>query len=290
MESQVELELGPSRRRRIFSATFLGFGSNNARHLAASLLVREAGSRILRRPDWPLFYGGPNSTLLLEDPCLPIGSHEFQRHPLETLLDQTRPIGYDRDANEHDKEQSFTVRLYGGGNFARCQRLLNRVLVVAKREFMNCYRTTDDHDRTPCTTHLLGTSFVPFQLFQFLGLGDFYYTTNLMIGQAGQFRLTPILRKLVDICSSPYQILLAKYPEANRVDESRVRQECFKATWMLTLLQVGFRMPFSNDFKTVNELNGQTLDWTTGAMIARLADTKKHLDRVQAHRAPRRVR
>jgi len=261
--SRSKLAFGSNTTTEVFSTTFLGLGTNSARDLAVDLLIRDAIKLPVRHPFigtfTPIFYG-PNTNLILADPCLPTGGQEVRLKPVDILYNQTKTIGYIARAGD----DLFNVRLIGKGNYIECQILLNRLITLAKKERLKC-ETGDEL----CSTALLETNFVPFQVLQFLGLGELFYTTNEMINAAGRFTIM-VARRTVSICSTDYQTLLRQYPDANHYSSKRTLLECFKATWMLTWLQSGIRMPLFADLTNVGNIEGKELDWALGAMISLL--------------------
>lgn len=263
-ESKVNLDLANGDTLNLFSVTFLGLGTNSAREAAIDLLVRDA-LRLSGRFNShnqafiPIFYS-PNTTLVLEDPCLPLGAQDIALKPVELLYNQERTIGF----NSRVRDETFTVRLFGKGNYMLCQRLLYRLLWTIKKEHTNC-----NDNSAICSSAIIGTNFVPFQYFQFIGLGELYYTTKEMVQASGLYNRNLVQSRAADICSTPYELLLIRYPNANRFDKKRVLLECFKAVWIDTWLHVGLKMPikYSYDYQNVNKINNEELDWTLGALI-----------------------
>lgn len=272
---QVNLGLGASRRQvSLFSASFTGFGSDSVRDLQVDLLIKEKLKleRLVSHSDSasPLYTA--SSTMTLDDPCLPSGAEDSVEKSTEILTNESKTLGYPRSASNGDK---LNVKLIGKGNFFLCRNLLHRMLLKAKEERLNC-RGDQGNPTADCTSLLIATPFVPFKFTQFLGVGDFYYTTKEMINEAGRLNPSYVISKAVKICATPYATLLATYPEANLVDKERVLRECFKATWMLVWLHYGLKMPlaFSIDFTTVESLDGgeTPLDWTLGALLRKIYD------------------
>lgn len=260
--SQLVLNVEPNKQVRVSSITFLGLGSNSARDLAVDLLVRENMLTWSGRNP-PMTYRS-GRVILLNDPCLTMGAYEVITKPVELLTDFTHTLGFDTKPGR----ASFAVHLFGTGNFNQCYLLLIRMVRLVKHERLNCNK----QQPAGCSTPLIGTSFVPYNQFQFLGLSELFYTTNEMIHASGHFNPSRVVRRTIDICSTPFRTLLQQYPEANRNDPRRVLQECFKATWMITWLQYVIRMPmnYALDFATVDAINGNPVDWTLGALIGQM--------------------
>lgn len=246
----------------LVSTTFLGFGSNSAREAYVDLLVNLAyKQRRFSAEKYAPDYVGQfikEKPLLLKDPCMPRGTEQFMEKPLNMLEARGKTIGFAID----ESQPTFYVKLIGTGRFSYCQKYLHKVLARAKSEKMNCKKGE------PCTMSLLGTPFVPFFSYKFVGLADFYYTTNEMLKLSGKYNRKKIIKRLREICEMPYKQLLRKYPQANRFDPTRVQSECFKGVWIDTFLTEGLKMPDRYEkFETINQIQGSTLDWTLGAVL-----------------------
>lgn len=268
--------LGPNNSTNIFANTFLGLGTNSARELSVDLLVREAlGTSLGSKAPIPSAYKIRGKTIELDDYCLPRGAEQEFTKPLDLLTNPNKTLGY--FVEEENDSTAITVKLKGKGSHYRCRSLLNRMIHLVKQEQTNCMQEEisdgDTNDAGSCSTNLLNTPFVPFKYFQFLGLSELFYTTDEILNSVGQFYPIQITKKTSQVCATSFQDLLQKYPDANRVDSTRVLLECFKATYILSLLQTGFKMSptFTTDFQTIDDEN----DWTLGALIAKLHETDR---------------
>lgn len=260
--NQLLLNVEPNKQVRVLSLTFLGLGSNSARDLAIDLLVRD--SVFTWRGGIPPASLLEGRQLQLDDPCLPRGGQEVAVKPVQLLIDANQNLGFVSKPGE----PSFTVSLFGTGNLKKCHLLLIRMTKLVKRERLNC----DKQQQAGCSTSLIGTNFLPYNQFQYLGLSELFYTTDEMMHASGSFNTARVVRRTFEICSTPYEILMQQYPEATRNDPSRILFECFKATWILTWLQYVINMPMNNvvDLTTVGEINGNDIDWTLGALIGQM--------------------
>lgn len=272
---QVTINLGPNNSVKLFVTTFLGLGVNSAREASIDLLVRDylKGSGEVGATDLRFDY--KNYEIRLNDPCLTTGSSEIIMRPVKLLRKQEHAIG----GVISPGEEIFKVRVEGTGDFLACFNLLDHVLQVVKSEKLNC-PLSNGPSPLPCSMSLLGTDFIPYQHYPFIGLSEMFFTTNEMMDAAGRFNRSKILHETQRICSTQYNRLLDMYEKSGRVSqEDRVLYECFKASWLLTILQRwGFRMPDSYDnFTTLNRLNDQEIDWTIGAMAAETALNKVSL-------------
>lgn len=252
---------------RLHSTTFLGFGSASAREAYLDLLIKEH-QKFHSLLAWPtkLFkscfgLSGMDDEIAdtVDDPCMPVGYlSDRMKKPKAMFAVRNKTIGF--IADEDDNEKNFFYKLRGRGNYAKCKRLVERMLKLAKKEGLNC----KPHES--CTMSLIGTKFVPFKRYDFVAIGDIFHTTNIMLRSSGVYDHNKIVTKTKTICETPYNELQQKYP--NLQDQSRYYLECFKAVWVDTFLVKALRMP--EDFemlKTINSIGGDELDWTLGAVL-----------------------
>ena len=266
---QISLNMGPNNSVKLFATTFLGLGVNSARESAVDLLVREylnTTNQLGKKPkDMSSF------EVRILDPCLTIGSSEVLIRPSKLITSTHQSIGFVTG----QQSEAFRVKLQGSGNFINCLILLEKVLKIAKVERLNC-----SPSRQTCSTALLGTNFIPYQHHTFIGLSEMFFTTNEMIHLAGQFNRTMVLRETNRICSTEYNKLLEVFSHGGVSFEDRILYECFKASWLLTLLHhSGLNMPVTHaDFLTADRIDGQEIDWTIGAMLSKIALDKRSVN------------
>lgn len=249
---------------KLVSTTFLGFGSNSARLAYIDLLITRhvKTSHLYQEVNKIFGLYTRQKPLLLKDSCLPAGSSETVLRPTR-ILTLKEPIKQTVGFNIEEDDITFSVRLDGTGHYEECRQSLVEMLDRAKRERLNCKK-----EESSCTMSLIGTDFIPFKDFEFLGLSDFYYTTKEMIDKAGKYDRAPIVEKTKEICSVPYKKLVQLYPEANKHDKTRVLKECFKAIWVEVFLQQALNMPDDYEkFETVGKIKGDEIDWTLGAVL-----------------------
>lgn len=259
---QLTISIGSGLPLRLFATTFLGLGVNSARESAVDLLVKdylyELNETSFDRASLRKF----ESHLI--DPCLTDGSKEIVSRPIELLLNSNQSVGFVAKQGG----ETFTVRLKGSGNFLGCLTLLDRTIQIMKNERLNC-----PLDGRSCPVALLGSDFIPYESFTFVGLSEFFFTTNEMMASAGLFNRSKILHETQRICSTDYNKLHEMYSSSGVSQQDRILYECFKASWLLTILhKSGFKMPVDyNNFNTVDKLNGQEIDWTIGAMLSEVS-------------------
>lgn len=260
---QVKLELDSGHTIKLFAGTFLGLGVNSGREALVDLLVRDhlniSTTNLLddTKPD--------EIEILLKDPCLTLGSTEIVLRPIALLQDSFYPIGY----TLKEREETFKARLEGTGDFLHCLNLLEMALKIVKTEKLNCRPETKF-----CSISLLSTEFIPYSQYPFIGLSEMYFTTNAMMDSAGLFNRSNVWHETNRICSTQHNELLKIYSHLDVTHEDRILYECFKASWLLSILHdSGFRMPVDYDnFRTLDQMDEQVIDWTMGAIIADVAN------------------
>lgn len=260
-QSRKYVKIGPQNGAELFSVSFLGFGSKSARDLSTDLLLRDFAQS---SPSIDL-YLKPNSTILLEDPCLAPGAVQLVQKPIAILKQTGRKIG----KAVSDGEAKINVRFIGVlGDYNQCQRLLVRAIVIAKQERYQCPDKSPLVE--PCSVSLLATDFVPFTRMQTLALGEFYYTSNSFYDTTGQY-VTPVaLVKILRLCSTPYEQLLKQYPKEVEQEAERVLLGCFKLNWVFVWLHFALRMPLNYlaaDLTQIQRLNNIDIEWTRGAIL-----------------------
>ena len=264
----ITLNLSQNKSIKLFASTFLGLGVNSARESAIDLLVR----------DYLKGTGGlgskheKNFEVRLQDPCLTTGSSEIVLRPTELITSTQQSIGF----VIKQQEDTFKVRLEGSGNFLNCLTLLERVLQIVKTERLNCPSSTMQQAKQTCPIVLLGNNFIPFKYQSFVGLSEMFFTTNEMVNAAGRFNRTKVLHETNRICSTEYNKLLEMYSNNGVSFEDRILYECFKSSWLLTIIHnSGFKMPTTyENFVTAEKLDGHEIDWTIGAMLSQVALNK----------------
>lgn len=264
---QIRLNLGPNNSVKLFTTTFLGLGVNSARGAAIDLLIRDYITGLSPETDSLIKTNPSQFEAHLNDPCLTTSSSEVVLRSTKLLSNPHNPIGEET----RNQDEKFKVRLEGSGDFLSCINLLERVIKIIKVERLHCPSKKD----SPCSMSLLGNQFLPYKKQPFIGLSEMFFTTNEMMYSAGSFNRSKVLHETQRICNTHYNKLLEKYSSQNGGDtkEDRVLYECFKASWLLTILhESGLRMPVDYDnFKTVERLDDEEIDWTMGAMIAKVS-------------------
>lgn len=258
---QITIKLADGVSVKLFAATFLGLGVNSARESSIDLMIKDYMTST-KMIDSKSVQEIKNTEIRLKDPCLTEGSSELVLRPLDVIRETKQQIGFTL------KEQSdaFRVRLEGTGDFLNCFSLLERVMQLVKSARLNC-----PTGQRSCPMTLLGEDFIPYQHQPFAGLSEMFFTTNEMMNLAGQFNNSLVLHETKKICNTSYNVLREKYSAGGlSTHQDRILYECFKATWLLTILHSnGLKMPsqYSN-FRTLDKINGREIDWTFGALVS----------------------
>lgn len=266
-KSREYVQLGPDNGAQLFSVSFLGFGSKSARDLATDLLLRD-----FAQSAWLIAaYIRPNSTLVLEDPCLAPGAVETVQKPIAILRQHGHKIGRSVPADA----AKLSVKLIGTlGNYNLCQRLYIRAVAIAKHERYQCSNRGPLID--PCSVSLLATDFVPFARMQTIALSEFYYTSHSFYDTSGQY-VTPVaLAKIAHLCSTPYLQLLRLYSKEVEQDSERVLLGCSKLNWAYVWLHFALKMPLNHvtaDLTQIQRLNSIDIEWTRGAVLLTAINT-----------------
>lgn len=246
---------------KLFVNTFLGVGVNSAREAAVDLLVET----MLKNNKSKDIESVTSLTLL--DPCLPKDAEEIVQRPKGLLSrhPKRKTIGIRNDENG----PNIDIILKGSGSMKQCMVHLTKLIDVVKEESMNC------DSLSSCPMALLKTDFIPFDSHEFYGLSEFFYSTDELINSAGPFNRGQIISRTNQICLSTLSQLQSQFPYFDKHKPSRILHECFKATWIITFLEHGLNMPkqYSN-FKTVERIDGEEIDWTLGAVIEKSTDLK----------------
>lgn len=279
-KEQRDLNVGQEKSVKLLTVTFLGLGVNSAREAAIDLYVNDfihdSNYHQEQTSDRNITKSQQQIEFKIRDACLPSGSSETVFRPKSLLNDDQhnkepgKRVGETIGPITKQSEETFKVILEGDGDLFNCINHLERVIQLAKKERLNC-----EPKNKPCNMDLLGTNFIPYDTFPFIGLSEMFFTTNEMMNSAGQFNRSKVLHETKQICSTNYKKLLERYSNSSGSppDNDRVLTECFKASWLLTMLhRHGLRMPTEyENFRTLEELNGEVIDWTTGALLMEAA-------------------
>ncbi|CAO1636081.1 unnamed protein product [Parajaminaea phylloscopi] len=263
--SSVTLKLldGTSVSHNVFVTTFLGFGTNKARERYEETLVHNA--TMSSSPTDPV--------AVLDDPCLPRGATT-------------------------SKGSLKSPPFLGTGSFKDCLASLSPLLDKSA----HC-------SRPPCLFHGIHVPPIDFSVNHFIGVSEYWFSSHDVFGLGGAYDYVSFQRAAEKFCARPWHELEKSLhapgtPGAKnatslppQVDENRLRMQCFKSAWMVTVLHDGIGLPRVIDdhgkgdgkhhaehlewkagqknlgspgddvFQSVNEVEGTAVSWTLGQAV-----------------------
>ncbi|KAI9145193.1 nucleoside phosphatase family-domain-containing protein [Paraphysoderma sedebokerense] len=207
----------------VFVTTFLGYGTNEARRRYVHQLITKAQYSGSIRKQLNEGRGTPeekNVTVVVEDPCLPLGLTYEEDHVSEMP----------------DVSTTFPIRLKGSGSHEQCLAetfpLLNKSV--------HC-------PETPCLFNGVHTPPLDFTSYPFVGVSEYWYSSHDFLDAGGTFIPEVFRKRASEFCSTPWvniekMVQEGKFP--NRIIEpSRAVHQCFKASWLQNVLHEGFGVP-----------------------------------------------
>ena len=141
--------------------------------------------------------------------------------------------------------------LIGTGNFSACYEAIASTLMRGK----------DAQDRQlPAWARQAS----------FIGLSEFWYTTDDVLKDGGEFdgkRFSALASKF---CATPWKDVQAAkaagvYPKAK---PHRLKYQCFKSGYMYAMLRDGYALADTSTLVTASNMNGLDLEWTLGAALS----------------------
>ncbi|KAJ1964354.1 Golgi apyrase, partial [Dispira parvispora] len=234
---------------RVFTTTFLGFGSNQARKRYVEALLTDHGLLGDNASDQPR----TALSSAVPDPCLPVGLTLTEEYPGPGRWSTPR-----------------TAQLQGTGNFQACAQRAVRLLNKALPCTLN-----------PCLFNGVHTPPIDFAHSQFVGISEYWYSSQDVFHLGGVWDFQAFEKKATEYCQTSWQDLEQELSSHHRVD--RLQLQCFKAAWLATVLHDGFgvpRTPFSAPVASASAIasvsSGETLNVT---------DQLQHLaEDAQAHK------
>ncbi|KAJ2525269.1 Golgi apyrase [Coemansia sp. RSA 2049] len=245
---------------RVFVATFLGHGTNEARRRYVEQLQEQEQKQEQMLASGAARSGDSGSAAdglrAVDDPCLPSGL------ALPTL--RGRPV----------------VLLRGTGDFAAClaatEPLLNKTACPVE----------------PCLFAGVHGPAIDFGAQKFVGVSEYWYAAHDYLGLGGVWDVDKFEARAGAFCRLPWADVLEKQTrlaagqkveveEDAAVVVGRLQMQCFKAAWLVNVLHSGFGVPreagaggsspFS--FESVNHVGDIEVSWTLGALLLRIAQT-----------------
>lgn len=227
---------------KLFVTTWLGYGANQAQKRWRQFLIDEAPSDALEPVDH-------DSAVVLRDPCL-------QR------------MGMHREMYRI-KDQDVEVLFFGDGDFGVCEQKMEALL-------NNDKPCKDD----PCLfngTHVPGFDT---SVHKFVGISEYWYSAQDIFQLEGKFDYATVLEKAAQFCNSDWADVKDNFDSGayNQIDEAHLKQSCFKAVWVLTVLHKGFKFPlnpqdpmaqhnFLDPFQSAYMINDLEVSWTMGKAL-----------------------
>lgn len=232
---------------RLFVDTYLTLGANAARNEYVNYLINtsiETQSTLLNT-------SLATKETILFDPCLSIDSSD-------TIVKTLPSSGSNTSTSS---QTQFLYHLKGSGDFEKCQEKLQKLVTTDGLNI--CANLT-------CPFQNLAKVSVPFRETDFYGLSEFWYSMNDIYGMGGEYSYNKFSEASKKYCSTSWLVTQDRYRRKlyPNADNKRLLYQCFKASWVTSLLHDGFRMPKNyNHFKSVSKLNNQPVQWTLGALI-----------------------
>ncbi|KAJ2691495.1 Golgi apyrase, partial [Coemansia sp. RSA 1285] len=245
---------------RVFVATFLGHGTNEARRRYVEQLQQQEQQQEQMLASGAARNGDNGSAAdglrAVDDPCLPSGL------ALPTV--RGRPV----------------VLLRGTGDFAAC--------VAATEPLLN--KTACPVE--PCLFAGVHGPAIDFGAQKFVGVSEYWYAAHDYLGLGGVWDVGRFEARAGAFCRLPWADVLQKQTKlaaGHRVEAEedaavvvgRLQMQCFKAAWLVNVLHSGFGVPreagaggsspFS--FESVNHVGDIEVSWTLGALLLRIAQT-----------------
>lgn len=198
---------------------------------------------------------GANSALDRYEASLIHKSPELGHDETHPITDQCFPSGMKRKTVDDAKVDHHFL---GSGNFDKC-----------KAELLPLTNKTVPCRHHPCSVNGVHQPSIDSSM-EFFGFSEFWYTMEDVFGIGGHYNYDSFTAKAKEFCSKDWSTLESlykqkKYPKA---DDSRFKNQCFKAAWLSQMLHKGFEFPTSyNHLTSATLVNGKDVGWTLGALI-----------------------
>ncbi|KAI8813615.1 nucleoside phosphatase family-domain-containing protein [Cladochytrium replicatum] len=264
---------------RVFVTTFLGYGTNEARRRYVEALIADAeaskgsngndvdraGEKLKRRATPTSAVGDP---LELYDPCLQSGLTIYDTwHPPPNIPQP--PL------------------LHGTGNVTACMdkqvRLLNKSKACPSQ---------------PCLFNGVHAPLSIFPGMRFLGVSEYWYSSEDVYDLGGAYDFRAFFSASEKFCGESWEALRERFLKGewptmvggatDPAESSRFVMQCFKSSWIMTVLHEGFGIPRSGKisnasktgseldaspdashsiFESVNDIGDFAISWTLGAVL-----------------------
>ncbi|KAK9457111.1 nucleoside phosphatase family-domain-containing protein [Dipodascopsis uninucleata] len=214
------------------------------------------------------------------------GSREARRRYVESLTQKSKDqnIVSDPCLPTGLTEKSFSgIPLRGSGNWTECMNSTYPLLL----KDMPC---NDD----PCLFGGVHAPAIDFDVNHFIGVSEYWYTIATGMLATGDKKQEPtgvydfasFSKQVESFCSLPWSQITS---QPDTVDADKLKELCFKSSWILNMLHHGFGVPQSpartsdeskkkiisaaeekgliDHFWSVDKINGIELSWTLGKML-----------------------
>jgi hypothetical protein len=148
------------------------------------------------------------SSAHIDDPCLPRGF---------TALEDRRQYG-----------QPGYVKLNGLGQYDECRKVTDEQLLKES--------SCGSPSQRPCLTQ-------PDMKQTFVGVSEYWYTTHDLLGIGGTYIPELIRYQTQQYCARSWDSTGHRQALQHGVDLTRLRDQCFKAAWIASILHIGFGLP-----------------------------------------------
>lgn len=197
----------------------------------------------------------PASSRVVNDPCMPKGAVSSFDH------------------------NGLAYEITGMGNYELCTRTIYPLLL----------KNVPCKD-TPCLFNGIHGPKLNFEKDRFVGISEYWYTANDVFQSGGEYNFHGFNAKVRAFCESDWLAVLDRLlaGEYLKLDpEKFLKDACFKALWVISILHEGFDLPrlgveVTQDvqtpemdeasrahvpFKLADSVNGEELSWTLGKML-----------------------
>jgi golgi apyrase len=264
---------GESSEYKVFVATWLGFGVNQARVRYVDALEESIGPA--------------SGVRELPDPCLPAGlitTTEGKVIDLAVAAASSQPY------------------LLGIGLFDECQ----------KKTYPLLDKDAPCEDQ-PCLLHGQHVPAIDFDVNHFVGVSEYWHTTHEVFGMSYKdkaYDFNTYQKHLNEFCSQKWSDIekgVESLQWGKNVDEKTAMELCFKASWLINVLHDGIGIPrvgvektptgyngtkdvsdhakekdFLDPFQAVDKIDNTEVSWTLGKMVLYAAGQIKPSDNVLA--------
>ncbi|KAL0563835.1 Golgi apyrase [Marasmius crinis-equi] len=277
---RLRLLSGKEIEHRVFVATWLGYGTNQARERYVGMAINE----------FETTRHGSEAKDVVSDPCLP-KNLELTETPVHTT-----------PTSDHAQKAH---RLLGTGSFEQCMKKTSPLL--------NQNAPCPD---TPCLMNGIHVPPIDFSVSHFIGVSEYWFSSEHVFGLGGPYSFVEYERAASTFCSREWGDIVKQHENSQhppsgdgevvnkdgqvvevgkwgpQVELPRLRMQCFKAAWLANVLHEGLGMPRLVDpggnstsnhnkvaeqaeekglgrptFQSVDTVGDIAISWTLGKMV-----------------------